>query len=240
MAYRDDQDALHERVQQMEQDLERARREAAEGKQAQHEVEALHKALEKAQRELERLRRPPPPTDALVQKRRVALIAGMAAAVVMLAGAGAAVFLMSASPRTASQPPPPSVPARPAAAVPAPPPPPASQPRVDPTQAEQAPSVRGDIDREVIRRVFRQATGAVRRCYESALQQNPSLAGRVVVKLTIGATGQVVLATVQSSTLKHSEVESCILAVMRGLAFPKPPGGGIVVVTYPFVFRTAP
>jgi TonB family protein len=235
MAYRDDQGALHERVQQMERDLERARREAAEGKQAQHEVEALHKALEKAQRELERLRRPPPPTDPLVQKRRVALIAGVAVAVVMLAGAGAAVFLMSAPAKVTASPP------QATPRQPPPAPPPASQPRVDPTRAEQAgPTVRGDLDREVIRRVIRQHIGAVRRCYESALRHMPKLAGRVNVQFTIGPTGQVTNATVQSSTLGNTEVEGCIVAAARRFVFPKPAGGGIVMVTYPFVLRTAP
>jgi len=30
--------------------------------------------------------------------------------------------------------------------------------------------------------------------------------------------------------------QSCVIKVMRSLKFPKPRGGGIVVVTYPFVF----
>jgi hypothetical protein len=33
-------------------------------------------------------------------------------------------------------------------------------------------------------------------------------------------------------------VESCVLTVMRSLKFPKPRGGGIVVVTYPLVFAS--
>ena len=43
---------------------------------------------------------------------------------------------------------------------------------------------------------------------------------------------------VQSSTLGNPGVEQCIAGAVRRWEFPKPQGG-IVVVTYPFVLKSA-
>jgi hypothetical protein len=37
--------------------------------------------------------------------------------------------------------------------------------------------------------------------------------------------------------MHDSTVESCINARVKSWQFPKPKGGGIVVVTYPFLFK---
>ena len=52
-------------------------------------------------------------------------------------------------------------------------------------------------------------------------------------------TGQVVASLVQSSTLNSMPVEQCIAQAVRRWEFPKPQGGGIVVVTYPFVLKAS-
>jgi hypothetical protein len=39
------------------------------------------------------------------------------------------------------------------------------------------------------------------------------------------------------STLADAEVGNCIAKAMRDWKFPKPEGGGNVVVTYPFVLQ---
>ncbi|MHB8873998.1 MAG: TonB family protein, partial [Myxococcaceae bacterium] len=79
----------------------------------------------------------------------------------------------------------------------------------------------------------------VRYCYESALQRAPGLEGKVMVKFVISSAGQVVSATVSSSTVSNDALESCITTRVRTWRFPKPQGGGIVVVSYPFVFKYA-
>jgi len=98
--------------------------------------------------------------------------------------------------------------------------------------------VRGSLDKEVIRRVIRKHTNEVRYCYQKALSKNPDLTGRVVVQFTINKDGQVVLSVVEKSTLGHAPTERCIAKAARGWRFPKPTGGGIVIVSYPFVLRS--
>jgi TonB family protein len=99
--------------------------------------------------------------------------------------------------------------------------------------------VRGSLSREVIRRTIRLHINAVRGVYERQLLRDPSLTGRVEVQFVIGPSGNVVSATVASSTIGSTEVEQGVLGVLRNIQFPAPEGGGTHIVTYPFVFVPA-
>jgi TonB family protein len=108
----------------------------------------------------------------------------------------------------------------------------ASAPEVIPGQA----TVRGALDREIIRRIVRRHINEVRFCYDQALKANPFLGGSVVVQFTIAASGTVIASTLQSSTLGDRAVESCLVADVKRWEFPRPYGGGIVIASYPFEF----
>ena len=98
------------------------------------------------------------------------------------------------------------------------------------------PSVRGALDKEIIRRIVRKhIQPRVQDCYKRELQRSPNLRGRVVVQFTIDPTGVVASAVIQSSNLSNPAAESCIVSAVRRARFPKPRGGGIVIVSYPFV-----
>jgi len=56
------------------------------------------------------------------------------------------------------------------------------------------------------------------------------------MNFTIGKTGSVSSAKVQKSSVGSQAVNSCLVSVFKRLKFPKPKGGGIVIVKYPFVF----
>ncbi|MCB9599500.1 MAG: AgmX/PglI C-terminal domain-containing protein [Polyangiales bacterium] len=98
-----------------------------------------------------------------------------------------------------------------------------------------AADVRGSLSKEVIRRVIRRHINEVKFCYEQELNARPDLEGRVEVRFIISPTGSVQTAMVQSSTLSNNRVESCITQSVQRWTFPSPDGGGIVIVTYPFV-----
>jgi TonB family protein len=99
--------------------------------------------------------------------------------------------------------------------------------------------VRGNLDREIIRRIIRRHINEVRFCYEQQLAMHHDLAGRMVVQFNIAPTGQVLSSVLQSSTLGNVRVEACALQAVRRWEFPKPEGGGLVNVSYPFVFAPA-
>ena len=76
----------------------------------------------------------------------------------------------------------------------------------------------------------------IRYCYQRELTKNPALAGKVVIKFVIAKDGTVSKASVKTSTMNNSAVESCIAGRFMRMQFPEPKGGGIVIVSYPFIF----
>lgn len=111
----------------------------------------------------------------------------------------------------------------------------ARSPDVIPGQAQ----VRGSLDKEIIRRIIRRHMNEVKYCYEQELTKKPELQGRISVQFTIAATGQVVASVLQQSSMGNARVENCVVQAVRRWEFPKPLGGGIVIVAYPFVFNPA-
>ncbi|MBU8897419.1 hypothetical protein DRW03_29460 [Corallococcus sp. H22C18031201] len=100
-------------------------------------------------------------------------------------------------------------------------------------------TVVGGLDKDVIAKVIRRHQGEIKYCYESELNKNPSLAGKVAVAFTIDPTGAVADASVSESTLGSTSAENCMLARIRRWKFPEPKGGGVVSVTYPWLFSPA-
>jgi TonB family protein len=100
-------------------------------------------------------------------------------------------------------------------------------------------TVIGGLDKDVIAKVIRRHQNEIKYCYESELNKNPSLAGKVAVAFTIDPTGAVSDANVTETTLNNSTAENCMLSRIRRWKFPEPKGGGVVAVTYPWLFSPA-
>jgi TonB family protein len=99
------------------------------------------------------------------------------------------------------------------------------------------PSVVGSLDKELIRKVIHANRGQIRYCYESQLTRFPKLDGKVAVKFVISAEGTVSASQVVQTSVNNAELETCVAGRVRTWVFPKPKGGGVVVVTYPFIFK---
>lgn len=93
------------------------------------------------------------------------------------------------------------------------------------------------IDREAIRRVVRQHIREVQYCYEKELNQDPNLAGKVLVTWQIGAGGRVIAASVTNSTLSRKAVGDCLVARLKTWRFPEPPADKEPNVTFPFLLQ---
>lgn len=111
------------------------------------------------------------------------------------------------------------------------------RPQHSPKVKMGATSVSGRLPPEVIQRIVRQNFGRFRLCYEAGLVRNPNLAGRVVTRFTIDASGGVSQAK-STGTLPDAAVLGCVEKSFRGLAFPQPQSG-VVVVSYPVEFVPA-
>jgi hypothetical protein len=103
--------------------------------------------------------------------------------------------------------------------------------------------VLGAIDPELVRKVIRDHADQVRYCYEQQLTLNPKLAGKVALKWQINADGSASATMIdpgnpiESDGLRH--VADCIMSRIRTWEFPKPKGGGMAIVTYPWILRSS-
>lgn len=94
----------------------------------------------------------------------------------------------------------------------------------------------GGLDKSVIEEYITRQIRQIRTCYEKELSGNPKLAGRIGTHFVISGSGRVTMAGVESSTMGSTNVESCLIGVIKRIVFPEPLGGGIVEVKYPFTF----
>ncbi len=98
------------------------------------------------------------------------------------------------------------------------------------------PIILGALDKSLIDKVIKQNMAQIRYCYQRELSKNPALGGKITVKFVIAKDGTVSSATTKSSTMNNPTVEQCINSRFQRFQFPEPKGGGIVIVSYPFIF----
>ncbi len=103
--------------------------------------------------------------------------------------------------------------------------------------------VLGAIDPELIRKVIRDHADQVRYCYEQQLTLNPRLGGKVAIRWQINAGGNAT-DTVMDRAASTGEagldrVAECIMSRIVTWEFPKPKGGGVAIVTYPWILRSS-
>ena len=96
--------------------------------------------------------------------------------------------------------------------------------------------VLGGLEKSQIDAVIKRNINRFKYCYQRELTKDPSLGGKVVVKFTITRDGEVSVAQTKASSMGSPAVEGCLNATMMKLGFPEPTGGGIVIVSYPFLF----
>jgi TonB family protein len=93
----------------------------------------------------------------------------------------------------------------------------------------------GFCDKRDLARTLSRRSGAIRFCYNRRLQANHELKGRVVVRMTVGASGSVIGAS-SSGSMPDQKVHKCVLKEMRKLKF-RPPEGGQCVIRKAFTFK---
>jgi hypothetical protein len=98
--------------------------------------------------------------------------------------------------------------------------------------------IQGGLERSEVDAVVKENLSQIRFCYNRGLRSNPSLQGKVVSNFTIGGDGKVLQSRIKNSTLSELIVEDCIKQRVASWNFPKPRGGGQVVVSYPFLLKS--
>lgn len=94
----------------------------------------------------------------------------------------------------------------------------------------------GNLDKSLIDEVIKRHLSQIRYCYQRELTRNPALGGKMVVKFTIAGDGSVSSAGTRSSSIGNAAVEQCVAGRFLRMTFPAPRGGGLAIVSYPFLF----
>ena len=94
----------------------------------------------------------------------------------------------------------------------------------------------GGLDRGLVDAVVKRHLSSIRYCYQRQLTRDPNLSGKMTVAFVIAADGSVSRSAVKSSSIHDSAVESCVANRFMTMQFPAPKGGGVVMVSYPFMF----
>jgi len=100
-------------------------------------------------------------------------------------------------------------------------------------------TVVGGLSKDVIAKVIKRHQNEIKFCFEQELQKNADLSGKVAVAFTIDPAGAVADASVAETSLNNSNAENCMLSRIRRWKFPEPQGGGVVSVTFPWIFKPA-
>lgn len=97
----------------------------------------------------------------------------------------------------------------------------------------------GSLSRAEVDEVVKSHLRRIKYCYQRQMQVNPSLSGKVTTRFTVSNDGSVGTARVVRSSIENEAVERCVVRTVFGMQFPKPRGGGHVIVTYPFTFEAS-
>jgi hypothetical protein len=100
----------------------------------------------------------------------------------------------------------------------------------------------GGLSREEIQRVISRVMSQIKYCYEKELNKDPNLEGKLVMFWVISGTGDVQTTQTAQNTFGGGSgpaIDQCVSRIIQRLKFPNPKGGGIVNVTYPFVFSAS-
>jgi hypothetical protein len=109
-------------------------------------------------------------------------------------------------------------------------------------EGEQEPEL-FPLSKEGINDAIRERLGEIRDCYQAWLEVDPELAGKVVVKFHVRENdegyGEVYEALTQEGTDTNNDFfEGCVVNVMSELRFEPPADGGMMTVSYPFMFKS--
>ena len=97
----------------------------------------------------------------------------------------------------------------------------------------------GSLTKEEIQHVVEKFMAQIKYCYDREFQKYPDLSGKLLAQWVIAAEGNVNTSKMTQNSMGNINVEKCVLRVINRMTFPKPRGGGIVKVNYPFLFSSA-
>jgi hypothetical protein len=93
----------------------------------------------------------------------------------------------------------------------------------------------GDRDMDEIRAVVMERLGGIKYAYNTMLKTYPNLQGKITVKFTIAASGEVTKVVMMETNMSCPELEDKITRIISKWQFRKIDAGDVTVI-YPFIF----
>ena len=129
----------------------------------------------------------------------------------------------------------------------------APAPRLDPRPLDDpgraVPVKLGTLSADAVRAGIDAARPAVSRCYEEALQRDPKLGGRLMVRMVVDQAegkGRIREASIEDDASDEALrgdrspfLGLCILKAVGEVEYPAPEGDGEIVVRYPYTLKNA-
>jgi hypothetical protein len=95
--------------------------------------------------------------------------------------------------------------------------------------------------RQYIREQIREITPLIKECYEMALEENPDLSGKVTVRFSVIGDpelgGLIRDSSILEETVGSGALNECIRETMYAVKLDPPKEGGVLMISYPFMFR---
>lgn len=96
--------------------------------------------------------------------------------------------------------------------------------RVSASVSSSAPEVESStLDRDAVARYLKSRSKAIQSCYERELKLEPTLKGKIAVRITINTQGKVSETEIDEDTMHSDAVSSCIKGLIRFWKFPFTP-----------------
>ncbi len=110
---------------------------------------------------------------------------------------------------------------------------PSTPTQMSPVVRQGKATVKGPMDRDIVRRIVRAHINELRHCYGLGLATDPKLRGALELGFEIDKEGHTRGAELLRTTVKDKRVGACSVAALKRWKFPKPRGGATVSVRYP-------
>ena len=88
-----------------------------------------------------------------------------------------------------------------------------------PRRGPDALELDGQLDQAEVARMIRKKLPQLQACYTKALKRDASLAGKILLELTVGETGKVVDAVIEEDSVDSQSVNTCLLRRARSWRF---------------------
>src|SRR5690348_3637571 len=94
----------------------------------------------------------------------------------------------------------------------------------------------GTFTNEQIQTAVNNNISAFDACYTLGADKTGKRSGTVTIQATVGPNGDVFQSEVTKSTVKNTKVDACVAGAFKKVKFPRPEGGGTVMITYQMNF----